>query len=402
MNSMAAIEFTLQFRSAVPSLSTPHRYLLAIVVSLVALVVRTVMAPLWETTAPFALFMFATVITAWFAGRGPAIVTGGAGLLTRLYFDSPGVPGDLSTITWEEAVRLALFGGFVVGTAFVLERMRQDRFALEASIVAARREIEERRRVEAALESARSAAEAANRLKDEFLALVSHELRTPLNAILGWVALLKNGALPADRSTYALEVIQKNAKTQAQLITDLLDIARSITGEMRLDLERLDLTAAVRAVVDAAKPSAESRGIRLAISSSTGPLVIWADLARLQQIVENLLSNAIKFTPDGGEIDVRLTRHGGSAELVVTDSGEGIEPGFAPHLFEPFRQGETGSTRRYGGLGLGLALVRRLVELHGGSVNGSGTGERGARFTVLLPLHEPSSGAGDLRATGSG
>ncbi len=173
------------------------------------------MAPLWETTAPFALFMFATVVAAWLAGVGPGILTGAVGLATRIYFDSPRGPGNLP-VTWEEAVRLALFGGFVVGIAIVLDRMREDRRELEARIVAARLEIEERQRVEAALESARAGAEEANRLKDEFLGLVSHELRTPLNAILGWVALLRNGALPPERSHYALEIIQKNASDAGQ------------------------------------------------------------------------------------------------------------------------------------------------------------------------------------------
>jgi signal transduction histidine kinase len=381
--------------------STAHRYLLAVLISLAALVVRVVMAPLWETTAPFALFMFATVITAWVAGTGPAILTGAAGFLTRVYFDSTRGAGDLP-VTWEEAVRLTLFAGFVVGSAIVLSRMRADRRDLEASITAARREIEERRRVEADLGAARATAEAANRLKDEFLALISHELRTPLNAILGWVALMKNDALPPDRAEYALEVIQKNAKTQAQLITDLLDIARSITGQMPLDQVLLELNMVVRSGVDAAREAADARRIRISVSIDPEPLMIWGDLLRIQQVIGNLMSNAIKFTPDGGRVDVSLRRRNGTAELVVTDTGDGIEPEFAPYLFEPFRQGETGSTRRYGGLGLGLALVRRLVELHGGSVAGGGAGpDGGARFTVLLPLREVSPDVDqNLPATG--
>jgi signal transduction histidine kinase len=344
------------------------------------------MRPLWETTAPFALFMFATVITAWFAGTGPAILTGAAGFVTRLYFDSPRGPGHLP-MTWEEAVRLTLFAGFVIGSAIVLSRMRDDRRVLEASIKAAHRELEERRRVEAALDMARANAESANRLKDEFLALVSHELRTPLNAILGWVTLLRNGALPPDRSAYALDIIQRNAKTQAQLVTDLLDIARGLTGQMHLDCARLDLTTVVRQCVESSKALADARQISLSLTTKERPLVIMGDLGRLQQIVSNLLSNALKFTPRGGHIDVGLTRRDRSAELVVTDNGAGIEAEFAPFLFEPFRQAETGSTRRYGGLGLGLALVRQLVELHGGSVSGSTAGaDGGAKFVVQLPL----------------
>lgn len=368
------------------TLSTPGRYGLALLIIGVALLVRLLMAPLWETTAPFALFMFATVITATYCGVGPALLTGAAGLLTRLYFDSPVVHG---VIAWEEVVRLGLFAGFVVGTAIVLNRMRDDRLQLETSMAAAQRELLERRRVEAALESARVGAEAANRLKDEFLALVSHELRTPINAILGWVTLLRNGALPADRSMYALEIIHKNAKTQAQLVTDLLDIAHGLTGQFQLESRAVDLNPLLRAVVDASREAADARHLTLWLSVSPEPLVVWGDPARVEQIITHLLSNAVKFTPEGGEVGVTLARRDSSAELVVTDTGEGIDHDFEPHLFEPFRQAETGATRRYGGLGLGLALVRQLVELHGGTVTGEAMShESGARFTVRLPLYE--------------
>jgi signal transduction histidine kinase len=368
------------------TLSTPRRYALSLLIIGIALVVRLVMAPLWETTAPFALFMFATVITAAYCGVGPALLTGAAGFLTRLYFDSPIVDG---VIAWEEVVRLGLFAGFVVGTAIVLNRMRDDRLQLETSMAAAQREILERRRVEAALESARAGAEAANRLKDEFLALVSHELRTPINAILGWVSLLRNGALPPDRSMYALEIIHKNAKTQAQLVTDLLDIAHGLTGQFQLESRAVDLNTLLRSVVDASREAADARHLTLWLSIPPELLVVWGDPARVEQIITHLLSNAVKFTPEGGEVGVTLARRDSSAELVVTDTGEGIDHDFEPHLFEPFRQAETGATRRYGGLGLGLALVRQLVELHGGTVTGEAMShESGARFTVRLPLHE--------------
>jgi signal transduction histidine kinase len=344
------------------------------------------MAPLWETTAPFALFMFATVVTAWRAGKGPAILTGAIGFATRLYFDSPPGPGQLP-YTWEEIVRLTLYAGFVVGTSVMLDRMREDRRALEERILDARREIDERRRVEAALEAARVSAEGANRLKDEFLALVSHELRTPLNAIIGWVALLRSGAVPPERSHYALEIIEKNANAQAKLVTNLLDIARSLTGQIELDAAAIDLNTTVRGVVESSRKLAAARHIAISMTSEEGPVTVWGDLERLQQITGHLLSNAIKFAPAGGQIGVTVGRNNGTAELVVTNTGEGIQPEFAPHLFEPFRQGETGSTRRYGGLGLGLALVHQLVRLHGGSVSGAPAGpDGGARFTVQLPL----------------
>jgi signal transduction histidine kinase len=368
------------------TLSTPGRYALALLIIGLTLVVRLLMAPLWETTAPFALFMFATVITAAYCGVGPALLTGVAGFLTRLYFDSPIVNG---VIAWEEIVRLGLFICFVVGTTIVLNRLRIDRLQLETSMAAAQRELQERRRVETALESARAGAEAANRLKDEFLALVSHELRTPINAILGWVTLLRNGALPLDRSMYALEIIHKNAKTQAQLVTDLLDIAHGLTGQFQLESRAVELNTLLRSAVDASRDAADARRLTLWVSLAPEHLVVWGDPARVDQIITHLLSNAIKFTPEGGEVGVTLARRDSSAELVVTDTGEGIEPEFEPYLFEPFRQADTGATRRYGGLGLGLALVRQLVELHGGTVTGEAmASESGARFTVRLPLHE--------------
>jgi signal transduction histidine kinase len=372
-------------------LSTAHRYLLAILISLIALAMRVIMAPLWETTAPFALFMFATVVAAWLTGVGPALLTGAVGFATRLYFDSPRGPGDLP-VTWEEGVRLTLFAGFVVATAVILDRMRTDRRELETRIAAAQQEIEQRQKVEAALEAARATAEEANRLKDEFLALVSHELRTPLNAMLGWVALLRNGALPPERSQYALEVIQKNATAQAKLVTDLLDIARSLTGQIRLDRAPVDLNLAVGVVVESSRVAAEARQIALSMTTDGVPLTVWGDIERLQQIAGHLLSNAIKFAPVGGRVTVAVGPRDGTAELVVTNTGDGIEPAFAPHLFEPFRQAETGATRRYGGLGLGLALVRQLVEAHGGSVTADAPESgKGARFTVRLPLQsEPA------------
>jgi signal transduction histidine kinase len=379
----------------VPTLPTIQRYLLAFLIILVALLVRTIMAPLWETTAPFALFMFATVIAAWYAGTGPAIVTGAAGFLSRLYFDSPRGPGALP-VTWEEAVRLTLYGGFVIGTAVILNRMRNDRLDLEASIVAARRELEQRRQAEEALAAAKASAEAANHAKDEFLALVSHELRTPINAILGWTTLLRNDALPAERSRYAVDVIHKNAKMQAQLVTDLLDVARGLTGRIQLEPARLDFHIVVKDVVALLQESAAARQIQLSFAADDSPIAVWGDLSRLQQVVGNLVSNAIKFTPEGGHVEVTLARHDRQAELVVTDTGAGIEPEFAPHLFEPFQQADSGATRRYGGLGLGLALVRQLVELHGGSVSGSAAGaDRGALFTVRLPIQGEEATSAD-------
>jgi PAS domain S-box-containing protein len=500
--------------------STPtriYRYLIAVVIVIATLIVRLLMAPLWETTAPFALFMLATVVTAWFAGFGPAILTGICSVVIRLYFDLPHTDS-WRAVSWEEAVRLSLFCGFVWGTATLLTRMRADRADLESSMQQAQHELRERQRAEAALrdseqrlrqladampqivwtagpagfdyfnerwtdytglaiepsrtfdgwrtvvhpddletaaaawdraagtgetyeveyrlksktgdyrwflgravpvrdpsggvarwfgtctdidaqkrteqalDAARSAAEDANRVKDEFLAMVSHELRTPLNAILGWVALIRHGSVPEASMSNALEVIHRNAKTQAQLVADLLDMAGSVGGRLKVIQSEVDLVRAVRPVVERHTVTAAKNGIRLQMNGNSEPLIVWGDETRLQQVVRNLLSNALKFTPSGGRIDVRLRPMNGSVELTVSDSGSGIDPDFLPHLFERFTQAETGATRQHGGLGLGLSIARYIVELHGGSVSAHSEGQnRGACFTVLLPLHRAST-----------
>jgi PAS domain S-box-containing protein len=484
---------------------------LAIVIA--TLVVRALMAPLWETTAPFALFMFATVLTAWFAGFGPALLTGVCSIIIRLYFDLPHGDG-WRVVTGDEALRLSLFCFFVYGCAALLTRMRSDREHLETSMRQAHHELQERRHAEAALrdseqrlrqladampqivwtagpagfdyfngrwtdytgvtfdrpqcfedwqavlhrddlaaassaweraartgetyevefrlkskagdyrwflgravpvrdasgglvrwfgtctdidaqkrteqalEAARSEAEEANRIKDEFLAMISHELRTPLNAILGWVALLRHGSVPHASTSNALEIIHRNAKMQEQLVADLLDMAGSMGGRLKVVRAEVDLVGAVRTVVETHGSAASKAGIRLQLSGQSEPLVVWGDASRLQQVVRNLLSNALKFTPAGGQVDVQVRSTQGWAEFTVSDSGSGIDPDFLPYLFERFTQAETGATRQHGGLGLGLSIARYIVELHGGSVSAHSEGQnRGARFTVRLPLY---------------
>jgi signal transduction histidine kinase/CheY-like chemotaxis protein len=233
---------------------------------------------------------------------------------------------------------------------------------------------------------AREAADAANRAKDEFLAAVSHELRTPLNAILGWARLLSAG-LDDQKRSRAAETIERNASTMAQLIEDLLDISRIISGKMRLDITSVDLRRVVEAAVEAVKPAADAKQIRIEMNLDPGAGPIFGDATRLQQVVWNLLSNAVKFTPKGGHASVALRRVESLVEIVVTDSGKGIDPRFLPYAFDPFRQAEGGISRTSGGLGLGLAIARNLVELHGGRIEASSPGEgRGARFAVRIPL----------------
>jgi len=237
------------------------------------------------------------------------------------------------------------------------------------------------------LRQARLSAEQANRLKDEFLATLSHELRTPLNAILGWSQVLQSHNLVESEKQKALTTIERNARAQNQLIDDLLDVSRIITGKLRLDVRAVDLPDVITAAVDAARPGAEAKNIRLQVllDPQAGP--ISGDPDRLQQIVWNLLSNAVKFTPKGGRVQIRLQRINSHVEIVVSDTGSGIEPEFLPHVFDRFRQSDGSTTRRDGGLGLGLAIVRQLVELHGGTVSVSSDGNgQGSTFTVFLPL----------------
>jgi PAS domain S-box-containing protein len=227
----------------------------------------------------------------------------------------------------------------------------------------------------------------ANRLKDEFLATVSHELRTPLTAILGWAHLLRAGQLGDKSTTSALETIERNARAQAQLIDDLLDVSRIITGKLRLDVRQVDPASFIELAIEALRPAAEAKDVRIQKVMDTGVVSVAGDPARLQQVVWNLLSNAIKFTPKGGKVQVRLERINSHIEIAVSDTGAGIKPEFLPHVFERFRQADQKTTRQHGGLGLGLAIVRHLVELHGGTVEADSAGEgRGATFVVKLPI----------------
>jgi signal transduction histidine kinase len=245
-----------------------------------------------------------------------------------------------------------------------------------------------------ALESeraARATAERANLMKDEFLATLSHELRSPLQAIVGWAQLLVRGGLPERDVQRGLESIERNARLQAQLIEDLLDISRITTGKVHLDVRNVSLDTVIDSAMSSVAPTAHAKGIRLNRSLKNVPAVR-GDPARLQQILFNLLTNAIKFTPAGGEVTVSLSSAGPNAEVRVTDTGVGILPQHLPHVFDRFRQADSSSTRRHGGLGLGLAIARQLIELHGGSVHVESDGEgKGATFIVRVPATPPAS-----------
>lgn len=235
---------------------------------------------------------------------------------------------------------------------------------------------------------AREQAENASRAKDEFLGLLSHELRTPLNSILGWTRILSSHALDDTAAEQALETIDRNAKLQARLIDDMLDVSRIISGKLRLDAQPVDLTSVINAAVETLRPAAEAKQIRMYVTLDFGTGSVLGDPMRLQQVIWNLVSNAVKFVPREGSVRVSLRRVNSHVELVVSDSGPGIDEDFLPHVFERFRQADSTSNKRFSGLGLGLSIVRHLVELHGGTVEAanSGDSETGAVFTVKLPV----------------
>ena len=234
---------------------------------------------------------------------------------------------------------------------------------------------------------ARAEAEAAARTMDDFLATVSHELRTPLTPILSWTHMLRGGKLGADQAARALAVIERNVKLQARLIDDLLDVSRIMSGKVHMEMRPVELPAVVEAEVEVVRPAAETKGVALAVRVDADIAPIGGDADRLRQVVSNLLSNAVKFTPQGGRVDVTVRRLPTGVELTVRDTGKGISSEFLPHIFERFRQADSSATRAYGGLGLGLAIARHLIELHGGTVRAGSDGEgRGATFTAVFPL----------------
>lgn len=297
----------------------------------------------------------------------------------------PPVSGEHSYDQMQQAVRISplSYEGRVIGTLTIIEDVTE-RVARESELQA---QVEERSRLLSSEKLARNEAERANRLKDEFLATISHELRNPLNAILGWAHMMRLGNLTAANTERAVETIYRNAKSQSQLVADLLDVSRIISGKLRLEVRTVDLISIVTAAVDSIRPAADAKNIRLQtmLDPAAGP--ISGDADRLQQIVWNLLTNAVKFTPKGGRIQVKVQRVNSHVEIVVTDSGIGISKEFLPYVFDRFRQADASTTRIHGGLGLGLSIVHQLVDLHGGTVSVSSEGEgKGATFTITLPF----------------
>jgi signal transduction histidine kinase len=293
------------------------------------------------------------------------------------------------------AAELIAHGGQPAAPPTGVEELARLDEALRESAELLRRREAERDRLDRERQELLERAEAASRAKDDFLAVLSHELRTPLTAILGWAGLLRSGRLgPAEREQ-AMDIIQRNARLQRQLIDELLDVSRIVAGKLELEIAPVDLREVVAAAVETLRPAAQAKGIALECSACERPAVVDADAARLQQVFVNLLSNAVKFTSPSGRVEVTIEVADARASVAVSDTGRGIDPAFLPYIFDRFRQARVGTTVSRGGLGLGLAIVHHLVELHGGTVTVASEGEgRGARFAVTLPL---SLHAADVR-----
>jgi signal transduction histidine kinase/ActR/RegA family two-component response regulator len=279
----------------------------------------------------------------------------------------------------------------VLADAFnrMLERIQTRETELSRANDDLRREVVERRRAEQERAELLVREREANRLKDEFLATLSHELRTPLNAILGWTKLLRTKALPPDATDRALEKVERNAQAQARLVEDLLEVSRITTGKLRLEVRPFDLVALAHTALESLRLAAEARGVTIEREFAEASLPTAGDPDRLQQVMWNLLSNAVKFTPSGGRVTFVLRRRGEVDEMIVSDTGIGIDPSFLPNVFDSFRQADATATRAHGGLGLGLSIVSHLVDIHGGTVAASSGGrDQGATFTVRLPVRD--------------
>jgi len=367
--------------SALPSKSS--QYFVATAATAVAFAAKFLLEPALGDVAPLLVFTLSVMVSTWYGGLGPGLLATALGALLGVYFFiEPLYSFRIYSVA--ERIELLLFLG--IGTSISI--LSQARLSLEAK----------RRQLLANEQDARRAAEDANWFKDEFLSTVSHELRTPLNAINGWALMLCAGRLDAAQSARALETIVRSAKSQNQLIDDLLDVSRIIAGKMRLDVARLKLGSVIEAAVETVRPAAEAKGIHLSAPLDPEAETVSGDAERLQQVVWNLLSNAVKFAPNGGRVEVRLKRAGSHVEIVVTDNGQGIKPEFLPYVFERFRQEDGGTGRQKGGLGLGLAIVRHIVETHGGTARAVSEGlGKGATFTVALPIAQARAVSSDER-----
>jgi signal transduction histidine kinase/CheY-like chemotaxis protein len=356
-----------------PTLPASLRFAIALgAVGVVYLAGRT-FGTLIDDGSHFLLLGTAVMASAWFAGTGPALAATVAGALLGAW--------DASHFALDQRAAQTHLAMFVVQGLLLT--------ALVSELRAARRTAERQARD---AHEARRESEAANRMKDEFLATISHELRTPLNAVLGWVHLLRTGKLDHPTWGRGLESVERNVRLQAQLTADLLDVSKALTGKLRLDSRPVSVVETVREASTAAGSAARAKGVHVKTVFPEGPVAVLGDPTRLRQIVWHLLANAIKFTPRGGVVGVDVHTTAEHVILTVTDSGPGITPQFLPRVFDRFTQEDPSPTRATGGLGVGLALVRELVELHGGEIHASNRDDRsGAIFTVRFPVQPAES-----------
>jgi signal transduction histidine kinase len=347
--------------------------------------------------ANFLLFVAAVMISAWYGGLGAGLMATALAVFASSYFLLP----PLYTLNMADPNDVGHLGLFILVAVLISSLHQKVRSAqIRAEELARDREELLLREKQARLE-----AEAAARARDEFVALVSHELRTPINAVLGWAEMLRrSGSSDKAFLNQALEVIERNGRTQAQLINDLLDISRITTGKLDIDTRPVELSAVIRAAIDVVRPEADSKQIQLQPMLAPGANQVLGDLNRLQQVMWNLLSNAVKFTPHGGRVEIYLVRADSHLEVTVSDNGKGIREDFLPCVFERFSQAD--AARGHAGLGLGLAIARQIVELHGGTIAAQSPGEGlGSTFRVMLPLLTGARGGGqsgrnELRAVG--
>jgi signal transduction histidine kinase len=361
-------------------------YGIAAIAVAASLLVRLPLQPILGTQYAYILFYPAVFAAAWVAGLRGGLAAGVvSAVCARYFFIQP--QGSIFMPRTDDRIAEVIFVASCVMVAYMSEQRRR------ALARAAARDAE-RNELLADTDQARLAAEEANRLKDEFLMTLSHELRTPLNAIWGWARMLRGSHIDAAARERAIDVIERNARVQLQLIEDLLDVSRIITGKLRLHLQRVDPAAVVTAAVESIRPAADAKGLHLAIDVAPSTGTITGDPDRLQQVVWNLASNAVKFTPAGGHVRISVRRVADHVEISVNDTGPGISAPMLSVIFERFRQADSGPTRAFSGLGLGLAIVRSLVEAHGGTIEALSDGlGKGATFRVTLPnvAHTSSS-----------
>jgi signal transduction histidine kinase/CheY-like chemotaxis protein len=371
------------------------RYLAGAALVGVAAAARYALELRFGSLGTFAFFYAAVLLAAYLGGLGPGLVATALGAATVALVFSGAPLGPASNVAGVLAQVIFIATGMTMSWLIEARRRSEDQAARAVEELSRERERSaegtkkaeiERQKLLDGERAARSEAERMVRTKDEFLATLSHELRTPLNAILGWAQLLRGGKMAPKDTTRGLEVIERNARAQARLVEDLLDMSRIISGKARLDVKTVDLASVVDAAVESVQPAAQAKSIQIKRSIDARVSRTAGDRSRLQQILWNLLSNAIKFTPNGGSVEVALKAVGDAVELCVSDTGQGIAPEFMPHMFERFRQADSSVTRLHSGLGLGLAIARHLTELHGGTIRAESDGVgRGAVFTVRLP-----------------